>query len=308
MKVAVKLRSVDNIWDKYIEKLKNEADTILIYDEHLEEIYNDVQVMITTHIDLATLSKFPDLKKIILFKTGMDGLPVEQLEQKGISLECSHANSSLIAEHAVALAFSLLHRIPEFHNDLCNGIWYSDGKNYYWKSISDLTVGILGFGEIGKQIFKNIEGFTRDIIVLNKSGRYSENVVAANDFIDFIKRSDLIFICIPKTAETTDLFDRNIINLMLGKYIVNVARAEIINEEALYDALSKNILAGYAGDVWYNAPNKKNKTERVKPSNFSFEKLNNVIMSPHCSTHEKSAHERYIQDAVNKCIAYIKYR
>ncbi len=306
MRVVVKLRRPDPVWDIYLKKLKAEADTCLLYDQDPIPVFQDVEVMITTNLSRETLSYFPALKKIFLFKTGMDGLPLDELQKRNISVVCSHANADVIAEHALSLALALLHRVPEFHNDLCKGIWYSDGLHYHWRSISSFCIGILGFGHIGKCLYQKLLPLSRRILVLNKSGKYPEQVESAASFAEMTEKCGLLFICVPKTEETTDLFDETVLRRMKNAYLINIARAEICNEKALFEALSQNYLAGYASDVWYHKANKTDRTEKTMPSDYPFETLHNVVMSPHCATHDLDSHERYIRSAVEACIAYLQ--
>ncbi len=306
MQLVVKLRNPDPIWDKYIKQLQSVVDTCVLYETEPLTICRDAEAMITTHINKETLFYFPALKKIFLFKTGMDELPLEEMSKRNISVNCSYANADVIAEHALSLALALLHRIPEFHNDLCKGVWYSDGRNYYWRSIQSFHIGILGFGHVGKSLYQKLYPLNQDIMVLNKSGKYPKNVQHAATFEELIRKCNLLFLCLPKTAETIDLFNEEIFNQMGDTYLINVSRAEICNERALFEALSQNHLAGYASDVWYNNPNKSDKTQRVLPSKYPFETLSNAILSPHCATHDFNAHERYIQNAVESCITYFQ--
>ncbi len=305
MKVAVKLRKPDYIWDIYIKKLEKVADTVLLYDNQLSGKYDNIEVLITTHVSKDELSSFSSLKKIFLFKTGTDGLPISELKERNISISCSHANAEIIAEHAIALSLALLHRIPEFHNDMHNGIWYSNGSNYYWESIRNQRIGILGYGHIGSCIHQKLSIFTNNIIVFRKSAVYPKGVKYASTADDLIKQSDMIFLCLPKTKDTIGLINHKRLQNMKGKRIVNVGRAEICDEKALFEALKSETLAGFASDVWYREPDKTGKINNITPSAYPFEQLKNVIMSPHCATHEVGAHERYIRDAVTSCINYI---
>lgn len=290
MKLIVRLRKPDPIWNKYIKQLQVKVNTLVLYDSDPITTYQDIEVMITTHISKEMLSCFPALKRIFLFKTGMDGLPIDELNRRNISVICSHANADVIAEHALSLALSLLHRISEFHNDLCKGVWYSDGLHYNWRSISSFHIGILGFGCIGKSLYQKLVPMNQNVLVLNKSGKYPENVRNASSFDELIEKCDLLFICVPKTTETIDLFNESVLYKMKNAYLINVARAEICNEKALFEALSRNRQAGYASDVWYRKASKTDRMKRTMPSNYPFETLNNVVMSPHCATHDLDSH------------------
>ncbi len=306
MKVAVKLRYHDPDWETYIKKLKEVTDAFILYDFAINTAFPDVEILITTHIERETLPYFPSLKAIFLFKTGMDGLPLDELKRRNIKVVCSHANADLVAEHAVALALAVLHRIPEFDRDLRRGMWSSNGSDYSWKSISSYHIGILGFGHIGRSLYQKLLSLNSDIMVLNKSGKYPENVKSAGSFEELTEKCNLLFICVPATEETIGMFDEKVLSNMKKTYIVNVSRAEIFKESDLYEAVSRDRIAGYASDVWFRQPSKTRRNEILMPSGCPFELFDRVVMSPHCAAHEVNAHERYIRSAVESCISYLQ--
>lgn len=306
MKVCIKLRKYESIWDKYICQLKNYTDVEVVCSGNIESQMDDVVAVITTKLSEDDIQNMPKLKRVFLFKTGQDGLPEKVLKNNGITVYPSYANADIIAEHAVALAFSLLHRVVEFDRDLRNDIWFSSGYNYNWTSLRHVKVGILGYGHIGQNVYKDIKSFCNQIKVLNKSGQYPDNIDYADNLDELLKWSDLLFICIPKNVETVGLIGKNELELLKNKYIVNISRAEICDEEALYSALKNKQICGYASDVWYCLPNKNDRTKKAVAANYPFKDLDNVVMSPHCATHEYSSHERYIADAVKQCIDYLK--
>lgn len=306
MKVGIKLRKEDDVWKPYIDKLSDLVETEVIYGKEITTVCTGVEILITTNLTDLDVEKLPDLKAVFLFKTGMDGLPMDILKRKKIKVYPSHANADVIAEHALALALALLHRVVEFDADLRQNIWFSDGVDYYWRSLSELKVGILGYGSIGSCLGKKLSGLSSQIMGLNNKGKYDVGIIAADDFNQLIEWSDILFICVPKTGDTVGMVNADVLSKMAGKYIVNVSRAEICDEAALYHSLKKGTLAGYASDVWYFRPEKADRTKAAQPANYPFNELHNVVMSPHCATHEFSSHERYIADAVEQCIQYIE--
>lgn len=304
MKVVIKLRGEDPVWDRYVEVLGRYTDTSVVYDNELQAV-SDADILITTNLSREVLEKFPKLHKIFLFKTGMDGLPMQELDERGISVRASHANADVIAEHALTLSLVLLHRTVEFHNDLTTGNWRADGGNFKWHSLSGMRAGILGFGTIGKRLYYKLEHLCADILTLNRSGRYPDGVKSAGSCKELVRLCDIIFVCLPKNRETVGLIDEGMLKEMKGKYLVNIGRADVCCERALYEALKSGILAGFASDVWYRNPSKTDAMSTVMPSDLPFHELKNVVMSPHCATHELDAHERYIKDTVEACLQYI---
>jgi phosphoglycerate dehydrogenase-like enzyme len=306
LKIGVRLRHMEPVWEKYLAELRNTAETEVFSDRDALTEQPGVEYLITTRLREQELTLFPDLKAVFLFKTGMDGLPLERLEEKHIPVFPSHANADVIAEHGLALALALLHRVPEFDADLRQNLWFADGTHYYWRSISDLKLGILGYGSIGKCLRKKLLGLSCSVQVLNRSGQYEQGVDYAENLEGLIQWCDLLFIAVPLTEDTRDMLDSELLSQMQGKYIVNVARAEICSQQALFQALEQGVLAGFASDVWYGSPDKSDRTKPAPPAQYPFQELKNVVLSPHAATHEKQAHERYVADAVEHCIKYIK--
>lgn len=306
MKVIVKLRKENPLWREYVCKLKEYADVEILLNGHLPK-YSDADVLITTNLTSQELQSFPKLKAVFLPKTGIDKIPTDELEHKGITVWNSHANADLIAEHALALALSLLHRIPEFQSDMKNRIWYSDGKNYFWHSLKDMTAGIIGFGHIGKKLLEVIEPIAKHIRVVNKHKVYPHGVDGAENIKSIVSSCDILFVCLPLNDTTKDLFSGAFLQSLSGKYVVNVSRAALFDESELYSLLKDGTIKGYASDVWFTEPNKSSGNMHVLPSTLPFSELSNVVMSPHCATHVAGAKERYISDCTDACIKYLTH-
>lgn len=305
MKVSIKLRKENPIWNQYLDQLQAVAETRIVLNGQLPEICDD-DILITTNLTSEELRRYVNLKAIFLPKTGIDKLPVSELKEKKISIWNSHANADIIAEHALALSLALLHRIPEFSADLKNNIWYSDGKNYYWQSIKDLTIGILGYGHVGKELYQLLQPMNNNIYVLNQHKDYPLGINGVNSLEELIEKCNLLYVCLPLNDTTRQMFDDKNLHLLKDKFIVNIARAEIFDEKPLYELLQEGVIAGYASDVWFHEANKNDRKQKIAPSNYPFSDLKNVVISPHCATHTCNAQSRYIADCINACISFIK--
>jgi phosphoglycerate dehydrogenase-like enzyme len=103
-----------------------------------------------------------------------------------------------------------------------------------------------------------------------------------SDFDSLLPRADFLIVCAPETPETQGMIGEEEINLLPDSAIVvNIARGEIIQEKALYEALSSGKLASAGIDVWYQYPERKDDRSNTPPSKFPFHELENVVMSPH---------------------------
>lgn len=305
MKISIKLRKENPIWNQYLDQLQTVAETRIVINGQLPEICDD-DILITTNLTSDELRRYVNLKAVFLPKTGIDLLPLTELRERNVYLWNSHANADIIAEHALALSLALLHRIPEFCEDLKNNIWCSDGKNYFWQSIKDFSIGIMGYGHVGKELYHLLQPMNSNIYVLNYHKEYPQRVRGVESLEELIEKCNLLYVCLPLNDTTRNLFDDKNMQLLNDKFIVNIARAEIFEEKTLYESLKKGLLAGYASDVWFHEANKSDRAQRVKPSNYPFSTLKNVVMSPHCATHTRYAQSRYVSDCVNACISYIR--
>jgi phosphoglycerate dehydrogenase-like enzyme len=155
-----------------------------------------------------------------------------------------------------------------------------------WPELAGKTIGILGYGRIGQSVARRARAFDMKICGVRQDVRRSvEDNVAflggpeATD--EIIERSDYVLIAMPATHATVGLMDRRRLGLMKSTaFLINVARAEIVDEDALCDALAEGAIAGAVLDVWYRYPRESGPT---LPSTRRFHQLPNVLMTPHVS-------------------------
>jgi phosphoglycerate dehydrogenase-like enzyme len=159
------------------------------------------------------------------------------------------------------------------------------------------VLGLVGLGRIGRAIAQRARAFGMQVLAFDNYATAAEGVVdqllAPDEFPALLARADFIGITCPLTAETRDLFDADAFAQMKrSAVLINVSRAEIANEQALYTALSEQRIGGAVLDVWYRYP--ANETETVAPSNLPFHALRNVIATPHSSAWTTDLpHRRY---------------
>lgn len=299
IKILLSIAELDSSFKEMVDIL-NEYATVDVCDL-INYSLKDYDIFIGKKLDKSKLSEANKLKYIFAYKTGVDDFPLQELDEMNITLVNSHADSSIIAEYAFGMSVALVNRINEFDRNLRQGIWY-DNDNMYWKSIFKMNVGLLGYGHIGKDIHNillrnNINTFTID------RGHDYSNINLVKDLNELVKDCDLIICSVPKTAETNKLFNKAVFDNMNGKFIVNVGRSNVIDQEALYEALLNETIGGAAIDTWEEKP--KNKSSILMPSSLSFHNLNNIILSPHAAMRVTDGHERYIMDVVDNIISLL---
>ena len=153
-----------------------------------------------------------------------------------------------------------------------------------WPELAGKTLGLLGYGRIGRAVARRARAFDMNICAVRRDvGRSTDDEPAflggPDSIGEVLRGSDYVLISMPATSETVGSIDRGRLGLMKPTaFLINVARAEIIDEDALYEALAQRSIAGAALDVWYRYPSKPG---RAAPATRPFHELSNVLMTPH---------------------------
>jgi phosphoglycerate dehydrogenase-like enzyme len=236
------------------------------------------------------------LKAVFVPFTGLNHLPVELLESRGVRVFNVHGNAESVAQCAIAMTLAFYGRTIEFHNDLRSGVWHGfwvgKGAEDRWTSIYRRPCAVFGVGAIGEAIARLLKAF--DCPVVGYRRRQDFPVPPNFDRIEVdldsaVEGAELIFIALPLTSATKGLFTKELLLSMRGKFLVNVGRGPIVDEEGLYLALRGGVLKGAAIDTWYEYP--RTGAAEGFPSRFPIQELPNVVLSPHVagSSHEAAA-------------------
>lgn len=279
------LNRTNDKWLTKIEELKNRYENVrfegYFSNSSPRSLIKDADVIVAARLSKEEIES-SNLKLIIVPMAGVNALDWEAIRKRRIMVSNCHANASVVAERALALALALLGRIVEFDHDLRYGVWhgYSVGspEEDHWHSLRNRTVCIVGMGHIGEELSKLLQPFNCEIIGVKRFAP-KEHSKITSDLDWAIQVSDVIFLTLPLTKETKNLFDAQRLRRMKGKYLINVSRGEIIDEKAFFEAIRDRILAGAAIDTWYAYP--KNADEVTLPSRYPFNTLENVVLSPH---------------------------
>jgi len=310
------LNEVDELWEPYFEKLKKEfPDVELISSKDYQEpekYISEADGIVCTYLDTITLKAAKNLKIIFIPWTGVDSLPIDEIKKKGnIVVSNTHGNAKIVAERALTLCLALLGRVVEFHNNLLKGIWgdVNKGGHYddFWVSLRNKNCGIAGFGSIGKELAKLLRAFNCRVIGFKKHV-YNEDLELADEVTmnldEMISKSEIVFVVLPLTDETKDIFNWSVLSKMEGKYLINVGRGAVISEEALYKALKEGILKGVAIDTWYHYPS----TEKpvILPFSYPIHIFKNVVLSPHVGSSTVEGFKGMIAETFENIRAFLK--
>jgi phosphoglycerate dehydrogenase-like enzyme len=203
----------------------------------------------------------------------------------------AYGHEAGIAEYIMGAMIALTRSFARLDAKLRHGRWESQwaidvAPPPLWPELAGRTLGILGFGHIGQALARRAAAFDMRICAVrrNAQSEVPQGVafVAGPERLDqVLQQADHLAITLPMSSETRDLLDARRLGLMRPTaFLINVGRAEICNEAALYQALASGRIAGAALDVWYRYPDA---AAPAMPATQPFHELRNVIMTPHVS-------------------------
>ncbi|MHA2296752.1 MAG: NAD(P)-dependent oxidoreductase [Candidatus Hodarchaeales archaeon] len=188
----------------------------------------------------------------------------------------SHDNARTIAEHALTLLLTTARKIIPSDRLLRSADW-SSRLDRSSPLLTNKTFLFLGYGHIARELIKLLSGFNPDVLVIRNSSTQagSYETFQVKDLHSVLPRADFVVIALPLTPETKGIIGEREFKLMKASvFLVNIARGDIIVEEALYNALKDGEIAGAGLDVWWQYPEKKitidgkREFKKVYPSRF----------------------------------------
>lgn len=224
--------------------------------------FHVLAVRSSTKVTKEVVGAAKNLKLVVRAGVGLDTIDVAACRAKGIEVRNTpNATSTSVAEHVMALMFSLARHIPQANNSLKSGKW--DRKSFEGIELLDKTLGVVGLGRIGVEVAK--KGKAMGMKVLATDTQETAQLVAQaldvefRTFEDILSHADFVSIHVPYMAQTKNLFDEKALNKMKeGSFLVNCARGGIVDEAALIRLLDKGHIRGAAIDVFVEEPPKDN--------------------------------------------------
>ncbi len=303
--------------DNFILQLHHLKEQYPDFSFHREESYQerpslikDADGIVLGRLHPGDLDHAENLKTIFVPWTGVNHLPWETLRKRNIQVAHTHGNAEVVAEKAFQLCLSLLGHIVPYHNDLTQGRWHGFAAGQFddrWQTLKNRPCGILGFGSIGKHLLSMLKPFKGPFHALKKHSLSSlpEGLSSCSvDIDEVIEKSSVLFLTMPLTPDTKNIINTERIQQMKDKYLINVSRGELIEEESLYHSLKEGLLAGAGLDVWFQYPKKRNEVHM--PSRFPFHELDNVVMSPHVACFCEEGHQQMIQETFQNIEHWLK--
>lgn len=237
------------------------------------------------------MKKAKKLKLAITAGIGSDHVNLDSAMEKGITVaEVTYSNSISVAEHVVMMILALVRNYIPSYQWVVKGGWNIADCAERSYDLEGMAVGTVGAGRIGLAVLRRLKPFDvklhyTDRHRLPKEVEQELGLTFHKDVESLVKVCDVVTINAPLHSETEHLFDDKLISKMKrGAYLINTARAKIVDRDAVVRALEDGQLAGYAGDVWFPQPAPKDHPWRTMPHHG---------MTPHTSGTTLSAQARY---------------
>lgn len=251
---------------------------------------SDTDVLVSMGFTKAMAEASPNLRLVQVPGAGLDRIDRAALGPR-VQLANAYGHEAGIAEYVIGAMLGLTRSFARIDGRLRRGEWDSQWAvdapaPPLWPELAGKTLGILGFGHIGEALAKRASAFDMQVCAIRRRAQMPApqgvSFIGGPDRLnDVLRQSDYLVITLSLSPETRGLLDARRLGLMKpSAHLINVARAEIVEETALYRALSTGGLAGAALDVWYRYPAAAG---AVMPSSQPFHELSNVIMTPHVS-------------------------
>lgn len=285
-----KAKSYPLILEKGYEIIENTLGRTFTEEDILSLAKNDV-VGIIIGIDplpASLLRQCKDLKAISKYGVGMDNIDLEIAKELGIKVKNALGTNNIsVAEHTIALMFSISRNIPSIAAGVKNGSW----GRVIGAELTGKKLGIFGGGQIGKEVAKRTKGLMMEVSIYDpyfsdESFLKSHDINRCFDLNKLFSSSDIISLHVPITHETNGIINKNTLGIMKpSAFLINTSRGELVDEEALYDALVNKNIAGAAQDVFSSEP--PNKDDKLL-------KLDNFILTPHIGAFTREAVENMV--------------
>ena len=267
-------------------------------EEQLIEMCKNVDVFIGMARERITrniISASPKLRIICKYGNGVDNIDVKAASEYGVIVSNAPVHNMTVAEYAFSMILSVLKKIPRNMEYLKNGNWRDNsamGNELYKK-----TVGIVGFGAIGKQLAKRLQGWEVNLLVCDPLGTREMAELFGAKLVDWntiFKTSDIISVHLPLMESTRKLIGKEEFSMMKRSSIfVNTSRGPIVDETALIEALQSKDIAGAGIDVFEKEP---------IPADNPMRNMENVVLSPHVAGYTSESLRRISEQCTLNCI------
>jgi glycerate dehydrogenase len=274
--------------------------------EAVEERARDADIVLTnkTPLSAQVLARLPKLRFVSVLATGYDVVDVKAARSRGVLVaNVPEYGTESVAEHTMALLLELARRIGEHHQAVRQGEWSRSPDFCFWRrapeDLAGRTLGIVGFGRIGRRVAEIARAFGMRIVAASRSRRETPpwQDFAWRDVDRLFQEADVVSLHCPAIVETVGLVDRRRLRSMRSTaFLVNTARGRLVEETSLVEALESGWIAGAALDVVAVEP---------LPEDSPLLRAPNLILTPHMAWGSLAARRRLVAETVRNVAAFL---
>lgn len=273
--------------------------------EDVEKIihqYHGIVIRSRFKIDKTFLDRATSLEFIARVGAGLESIDCDYATQKGIQLIAApEGNRNAVGEHALGMLLSLMNKLKKADNEVCQGQWNRESNRGY--ELEGKTVGIIGYGNMGKSFAKKLKGFDVEVLCYDiLQGVGDENATQVS-MQEMQKRANVISLHTPWTPQTDKMINADFIKAFSNPFwFINTARGKSVVTSDLVEALQSGKVLGAGLDVLeYEKLSFETLLDDQKPEAFVYlSKAPNVLLTPHIAGWTYESKEKLAQTIVDK--------
>ncbi len=299
-KVLIATRTFGKYSRKPVEFLKSHGfDLTFAKDiEELERNISNVDALIVggMKIDRNILHRAEKMRIVAKHGVGYDNIDVKSATEKGIVVVTARGtNSESVAELVIGFIFALSRLLIHAHNDLHrNGKW----NDWVGQEVRGKTLGVIGFGDIGKRVAEKGHALGMSILVTDPYVQAVPKWIEKVELNELLQKSDFVSLHVPLNESTRGMLGKFEFSRMKNRaFLINTSRGEIVDEEALVDAIENGEIAGAALDVFKEEP---------LPSSSPILNCERIIITPHIGSHTYEAVERMGMNVAESIVLFFE--
>ncbi|HEX8461905.1 MAG TPA: phosphoglycerate dehydrogenase, partial [Segetibacter sp.] len=310
-KEKINILLLENISPKAVAVFKNNGyghvETVAgaLSEDDLIKVIKDVHLLgirSKTHVSEKVLQAAKKLQAIGCFCIGVNQVDLAAATRAGVTVfNAPYSNTRSVAELVIGAAIMLIRRIPDKNKAAHNGIWMKEAKGSY--ELRGKTMGIIGYGNIGSQLSILAESFGMKVLFYDIETRMPlGNASGTRDLEALVATADVISLHVPETPATQNLINKEMLtHFKKGSILINYARGQVVDLDALSESLKNGDLGGAAIDVYPQEP-EKNGDAFTSP----LQNLSNVLLTPHVGGSTEEAQQNIGEDVSNKLFQFLE--
>ena len=310
-KEKIRILFLENISDQAVKNFQRQGYTqvekitkALTEDELIREVSNVhiLGIRSKTQITSKVLDAAKKLQAIGCFCIGVNQVNLKAATKNGVVVfNAPYSNTRSVAELVIGLSIMLIRRIPDKNKAAHDGLWMKEAKGSY--ELRGKTLGIIGYGNIGSQVSVLAEAMGMKVLFYDVETKLTlGNASDGKTLKEVLSKSDIITLHVPETSQTKNLINKTTLkHFKKGSILINYARGEVVDLDALAKSIEDGMISGAAIDVFPWEPEKNG--DRFKTP---LQDLPNVILTPHIGGSTEEAQQNIGEDVSIKLFNFLE--